>query len=144
MDPPAVADVGLRLVMVGVGGLTEKVAAADGVPPLFTAVMLALMTFTIRPADTVAVSSVPLTKVVVSPVPFHCTVAPDRKPVPLTVRVKDDPPAVAETGLRLVIVGVGGLIGNVDEVDELPPVLTTVTLPLPIFAIRPVVTVAVN
>jgi hypothetical protein len=39
---------------------------------------------------------------------FHCTVAPERKPDPLTVRVSAGPPAVAEGGERLVTMGGGG------------------------------------
>jgi hypothetical protein len=39
------------------------------------------------------------TKVVVSAVLFHWTIAPERKPVPFTVRMKAGPPAVAARGL---------------------------------------------
>lgn len=40
-----------------------------------------------------------------SGVPFHSTVAPDRKFVPVTINANPGPPGRAEPGLRLVIVG---------------------------------------
>ena len=40
--------------------------------------------------------------------------------MPLTVRVKADPPAVADEGLKLVMVGVGLLMVN-DLVFDVPP-----------------------
>src|ERR1035441_8410634 len=63
-------------------------------------------------AGTAADSLVALTNVVVRAAFPNVTVAPDRNPVPFTVRVKTGPPAVAELGLRLEIVG-RGLIVNV-------------------------------
>src|ERR1035441_4150982 len=63
-------------------------------------------------AGTAADSLVALTNVVVRAAFPNVTVAPERNPVPFTVRVKAGPPAVAELGLRLVIVGLG-LIVNV-------------------------------
>ncbi len=69
--PPSVADAGLRLVMTGVGPLIGNVAAAEGLPPVFTAVTLALLALAIRLAATAAVNWVELTKVVVSAAPFH-------------------------------------------------------------------------
>ncbi len=54
--PPAVAEVGLRLLMTGVGALMENVAAADGLPPVFSTVMLALPALAIRLAGTAAVN----------------------------------------------------------------------------------------
>jgi hypothetical protein len=50
-------------------------------------------------AGTTAVSCTGLTKVVVSPVPFHRMKAPETKPVPLAVMVKPCEPAVAVLGL---------------------------------------------
>ncbi len=76
--------------------------------------------------------------------PFHCTVAPERKLVPLTVSVNAAPPAVAEIGLKLLMTGVGALIGNVAAPDGLPPVFTAVTLAFPGLAIRLAGTAAVN
>jgi hypothetical protein len=54
-----------------------------------------------------AVTWVALTYVVVRFVPFHLTTEPEMKLVPFTVRVKAAPPAVADEGLRLVVVGMG-------------------------------------
>jgi hypothetical protein len=142
--PPAVAELGLRLVMVGVGMVIENVVAVDALPPLLVTVTLALPTPAIRLAATVAVTCVLLTNVVARFDPFHCTVALLRKPVPFTVSVNADPPALAEFGLRLVIVGVGMLTGNTVAVDVFPPAFITVMLALPPPAINAAVTMAVN
>ena len=53
----------------------EKVTELEAAPPGFWTVMLALPIFAIRLPGTVAVNCVPLTKVVTSGEPFHCTVA---------------------------------------------------------------------
>jgi hypothetical protein len=58
-------------------------------------------------AGTEAVSCVDETKLVVRSEPFHLTTEPEIKFVPFTVRVNPAPPAVAEFGLRLVVVGTG-------------------------------------
>jgi hypothetical protein len=47
-------------------------------------------------------------------------VAPERNFDPLTVRVKPDPPAVAELGLRLLTTGRGSTIVKVNSFVELP------------------------
>src|SRR5512134_3555173 len=54
-----------------------------------------------------AVSCAEDTYVVVRLDPFHCTTEPLMKLLPLTVRMKDTPPAFAEEGLRLVVAGTG-------------------------------------
>lgn len=74
--------------------------------------------------------------------PFHCTCAPDTKPVPFTVRVKAGPPAAAAAGLRVVMAG-GALIGNAVAAEDVLPDVTT-TLALPALAIRLAETYAVN
>jgi hypothetical protein len=51
-------------------------------------------------AGTVAVSSALLTNVVSSAAPFQLTVAPEAKPVPLTVRVNSAPPGATLVGTR--------------------------------------------
>lgn len=58
-------------------------------------------------AGTDAVTLVLLTKVVVSGAPAHCTTDPETKFVPVTVRVKDAPPAVPLAGESEVTVGSG-------------------------------------
>ena len=143
-DPPAVAELGLRPEMVGVGTPIGNAVIADGLPPVFVTLMLALPPLAISAAGTAAVTCVPLTNVVVRFVPFHCTTAPLRKFVPFTVSVKPAPPAVAEAGVRLVIVGVGATTGNVAAPEGLPMMFATVMLALPTAAIRLAVTVAVN
>lgn len=133
--PPAFIVEGLRPEIVGVGMLTGNVVAVDAVPPAFVTVILMLPALAIRLAGTAAVNCVALTNVVVSAVPFQLTVAPERKLVPFTVRVNADPPSVAEVGLRLVMAGVGMLIGNAVAVDGVPLVFVTVMLALPPLAI---------
>jgi hypothetical protein len=76
----------------------------------------------IRLADTGAVSCVAELKVVVSAEPFHTTVSPDTKFVPLTVRVNPEPPAVTLAGDSEPTVGAGGGGGG-DTVN------VTVTIP---------------
>jgi hypothetical protein len=67
----------------------------------------------ISEAGIAAVNWVEETNVVVRSEPFHLTTDPEMKLVPLTVNVKADPPAVAEEGLRFVVVGKGLLIVKV-------------------------------
>ncbi len=50
--PPALADAGLSLLMTGVGPLMGNVYVADGLPPVFVTVTLALPTLAIRLAAT--------------------------------------------------------------------------------------------
>ena len=62
------------------------------------------------------------------------------------MRVKADPPAVADAGLKLVMVGVGLLIVN-DLVLDVPPpgaLLNTVILAVPAVAMSAVLMLAVN
>ena len=93
----------------------------------------------------VSVTCVLLAAVVTMPVGLvpHCTVAPETKFVPLTVRVKADPPAVVEVGDRPVIVGATAVMVNVAPAD-VPPELVTVTVAEPGAAIRFAGTTAVN
>src|SRR5512139_1276250 len=93
-----------------------------------------------------AVNWVEETKVVVLLVPFHLTTAPETKLLPLTVRVKAPPPAVAELGDRVLIAGTGLLIVKV-RAPEVPPPgagLKTVTLAVPAVAMSVVVIEAVS
>ncbi len=130
--------------MVGAGTVTGSATAVDALPPVLIAVMLALPTLAIKLAGTAAVNCVELTKVVVSAVPFHCTIAPARKLVPFTVRVNAAPPAITEVGLKLVMAGVGAFTANVAAAEGLPPVLSAVMLALPLLAIKLAGTAAVN
>src|ERR1039457_5991806 len=101
-DPPAVAELGLRLVMANVP--TVKLAPLEVLPPGLATVMVAVPARAVRLAGPAAVNCVALTNVVDSKDPFHSTADPFTNPVPFTVRVKADPPAVAAFGLRLVMV----------------------------------------
>ena len=80
--------------------------------------------------------------------PFQLTTEPLTKPVPLTVRVKALPPAVALAGARLVIVGtgLGALMAKGFAVDVPPPGegLKTVTWAVPAVAMSAAVIAAVN
>jgi hypothetical protein len=110
--PPAVADEGLRLVVVGrglSGTLIVKVWALEVPPPGvgLKTVTLAVPAVAMSAARIDAVTWVALTYVVVRFEPFHLTTELEMKFVPLTVNVNAEPPAVAEDGLRLVVVGTG-------------------------------------
>ena len=133
---PAVTETGLRVEMTGVGTLIGSATATDALPPVLIAVMLALPALAIRLAGTAAVNCVELTNVVANAVPFQRTAAPERKLVPFTVRVNAGPPAIAEVGLKPVIVGVGALTGNGADADGFPPALSAVMLTLLALAIR--------
>ena len=67
-------------------------------------------------AGMLAVTCVADTNVVVRLMPPKLTAEPVMNPVPLTVSVKAGPPAVAELGLRLVMVGAG--FGAAEVVKE--------------------------
>jgi hypothetical protein len=142
--PPAVADAGFRLVMAGTGALTENETAAETLPFTSVTVTLAVEALAIRLAGTVAVNCVALTKTVERPVPFHCTVSPERKFEPVTVSVNAAPPTVAEVGLSVVSTGPGGLIVNGLCVETRLPEFATVTLALPALAIKLAGTAAVS
>ena len=70
-----------------------------------TTVTEAVPALAISPADTDAVSWLPVTYVVVNGEPFQRTVEPLLKPDPFTVRAKTGPPTVIDDGVRLEIVG---------------------------------------
>ena len=138
--PPAVAAFGLSEVITG-PPLIVKVAPPE-VTPLSTTVTVAVPGAAMRLAGTWAVNCVAPTKLVVSAVPFHWTTAPERKPVPLTVRVKAGPPSIAELGLSELITGAAAMV-KVALVDVIP-FSTTVTVTVPGEAMRLAVTCAVN
>src|SRR5436190_23103222 len=95
-----------------------------------------------RAADTVAVSCVEETNVVVSAAPFQFTIDVETKFVPLTVNVNCESPAEAQVGLSEVIVAVT-LIVNVTAAD-VPPHPLTVIEAVPGVAMRAAGTVAVS
>jgi hypothetical protein len=143
--PPAVAELGKMEVRVGTGLLAALMVNvfAEEVPPPgvgLTTVTLAVPADAMSVAGIAAVSCEAETYVVVRANPFHRTDELEIKPVPVTVRVKAGPPAVAELGERVVMVGTGllaALMVKVLAVDVPPPGvgLKTVTLAVPWLAI---------
>jgi hypothetical protein len=100
-------------------------------------------------AGIAAVNWVEETKVVVRADPFHRTTEPLTKFVPLTVRVKAAPPAVAEVGEMLDTDGTGlgvALTVNVCAFEVPPPGvgLNTVTVAVPVAAMSLAGIAAVN
>ena len=114
--PPTVAEVGAREVRVGAEtALIVNDTEADVPPPgagLVT-VTVAVPAVAISAAVIAAVNCVTLTNVVVLAAPLNFTTDVDTKAVPLTVRVKAAPPAVALFGEREVAVGARLLMVNV-------------------------------
>ena len=112
---PAATVAGLMLVIVGApgGAITLSVAPALVHPlathgPGLTTVMLGVAPcVSTSLASTVAVSVVALPNIVVRFAPSIWTVAPDTKPVPVTVSEKVALPAAMLAGLSVLIVGVG-------------------------------------
>ena len=80
--------------------------------------------------------------------PFQRTTEALTKFVPFTVRVKAEPPAVAEEGLRLVMPGTGlaAVMLKVIVFEDSPPgeELNTVTLAVPAVAMSEASIAAVN
>src|SRR6202047_5294195 len=96
--PPAVAEVCESDVRMETGLLIVKVTVLDVPPPGvgLNTVTEAVPGLVMSPAGTVAVSCVALINVVVNATPFHRTIAPLTKLVPVTISVNAGPPAVAE------------------------------------------------
>jgi hypothetical protein len=63
-----------------------------------------------------------------STVPFHRTAAPETKPPPLTARVKEGAPAVADEGLRPTMVGAEFATGSGSALDLGPDGSATATV----------------
>lgn len=153
---PAVALVGVMETSVGTGlfptALIVNVKVFVVPPPgagvtTVTGTVPAVVT---NAALTVAVNCNPLTKEVVSDVPFHLMTEEAMKFVPFTVSVNAAAPEVTLAGEREVAVGTGlvatGLMVNT-TMFELPPPgvpLNTVILAVPAVAISGAVTAAVN
>ena len=99
--PPAVAEVGAAEISVGAeAALIVNDTEAD-VPPGagFVTVTVAVPAVAISAAVIAAVSCVAFTNVVVLAAPLNFTADADTKPVPLTVKGKAGPPAIAFDGL---------------------------------------------
>lgn len=99
--PPATAVVSeFTDEMTGAAALTVRGYGPKSDPAGICTVRLAVPGEAIRLAGTTAVNWFALTNVVAREEPFHSTVEPGTKPLPLTVRGKSGPPAAAEEGLR--------------------------------------------
>jgi hypothetical protein len=106
---PTLALFGEIVVIVGRGAAVTEKFVAEVFPPSGFVTVTGIVAAE-RPRSLVAMAAVTcdeLTKIVVLLVPFHCTVAPETKPEPFTVRVKAALPAVALFGESVVTVGLG-------------------------------------
>ncbi len=124
VDPPAKTVVGDNEEIEGDGLLIVKFATEEVPPPGagFTTVTLAVAAAAMSAAVMEAVSCIPETNVVVRLAPFHWMVEFEMKLLPLTVKVKAVPPAVAELGEVELMEGTGFEGGTeVEEFDEPPP-----------------------
>ena len=114
--PPTVAEAGAIEVSVGPETALIVNDRLPDVPPPgagFVTVTVAVPAVAISAAVIAAVNCVALTNVVVLAAPLNFTTDVDTNPVPLTVRVKAAPPAVALVGEREVAVGAGLLMVKV-------------------------------
>ncbi len=108
--PPAVADAGLKLVMVGTGLLIVNGLEFEMTEPVdWVTVTFFIPAKAMSESVMLAVNWVLDTNVVVRFDPCQRTVASAIKPEPFTVRVKAGPPAKADAGLKLVMIGARGL-----------------------------------
>jgi hypothetical protein len=147
-EPPAVVEVGERVVVEGTGLLMVKVWLPEVPPPGagLKTVTLAVPADVISAAVIAALTWEEETKVVVRLAPFHFTTLVEVKLPPLIVRVKAEPPAIAEDGERLVVDGTRLLIVNVWLFEVPPPGagLKTDTFAVPADAISATVMAAVT
>ena len=142
--PPAVTVNGEMPVIAGVGGAIVRLTALEAAPPVFCTVIWAVPAAATKLAGTAAVSWAALTKVVVKAVLLNDTVAPARKPVPVTVKVKAGPPEATVDGEMPVTTGVWTAIVRLTALDAVPPVFVTVIGAVPGRAIRLAGTAAVS
>jgi len=108
--PPTVAVAGAIELSAGDEAVLIVNDRLPDVPPPgagFVTVTVAIPAAAISAAVIAAVNCVALTNVVVLAAPLNFTTDVETNPVPLTVRVKAAPPAVALVGEREVAVGAG-------------------------------------
>jgi hypothetical protein len=141
---PAPAAMLLGLTEVIFGPLMVNVLEAELTVLELWTVTLAVPAAATCALVTAAVSEVALTYVVVSAVDPHITVEVLKKFVPVTVRVKSLAPAATELGLKLVMVGVAGLIVKLVALLIVPSLFTTVTGTVAALAIMSLVTAPVS
>jgi hypothetical protein len=112
---PATAVAGARVVIVGAGSVTVKVAVLVAVPEGVVTARVPL----VAPAGTVKVMVVALTTVKpVMAAPFSVTAVAPVKSVPVMVTVVPARPLV---GVKLVMVGAGVVTVNVTPAEVPPP-----------------------
>ena len=145
---PKVVDAGEMEASVGTGLFTVKVCAPDVPPPGpgFTTVIESVPPTAMDDDGTVIVIVVLEINAVVNGTPLKSIVDDALKFVPVTVSVKDDPPAVVDVGVMPVVEGVGFLIVSVCAFDVPPPGVgfTTVIGAVPAVTISPAVITAVT
>jgi len=127
--PRAATLVGVSDAEPGAGLSMLKVRPGEDVPPPgagFATVTVAVPATAMSDAAMAAVSWVALTSVVVRVDPFHKTVEPLTKPVPLTVSVNPAPATMALGGERLVVDGTGLSIVNPSEFETPPGIVTLI------------------
>src|SRR5947208_7800416 len=106
--PPAVAELGVSVVITGSGLVVMgNPIVLEKMPPGFRIWAAPVAANVMAEAGISAVSRVALTKVVARSMPLNMTVAPETKPVPSTVSVKAGPPARALLGVSVVMAGAG-------------------------------------
>jgi hypothetical protein len=121
--PPAVALEGESVVIVGTGLFTVNAELPDVPPPgagLVT-VTLNVPAAAMSAAVMDAVTCVEFTNAVVLAPPLKFTTAPLTNPVPFTVSVNADPPAVALEGASDVMAGGGLVTAKFVDPEEPPP-----------------------
>lgn len=146
LGPPGAADDGESVVMLGpVGAAMENVSAPDVPDDGVMTVTLAVPALAMRLAATLAVSCVPVTKVVASKEPFHTIAEFAAKFEPFTVMVNDGPPGAAEEGLSEDSTG-GGVADTVNTCafDVRLPGLLTVMLTDAAAVMRLALTLAIS
>jgi hypothetical protein len=130
VDVPVVITFGLSESVTGTGLFTAIDADADAPPPGagLTAATLIVPGDARSAVVRIAVSCVPLTKVVCRAIPSICTVVAATKPVPLMATEADAEPAGNEDGEIWVIAAMGLLICRLTELVEMlvPPLLATI------------------
>ena len=98
----------------------------------------------IKAAGTLAVNWLSPATAVARALPFQSAVAPEAKPLPLTIRAKAGPPATAEAGARLEIARPGGVTVKLMALETAPAGLATVMAAVPGVAVIWAGTIAVN
>jgi len=128
---PAVALVVPRLVVVGTGLLTWKLTEFDVPPPGagVKTVMGNVPAVAISEVEIVAVSWLPETYVVGRSEPFQRTIDVEDKFVPLTVKVKAEPPAKALDGAVFRTTGAGLAVWFTSNVPVVPATAKLVAVP---------------